>query len=146
MMTVGSLAGWALRSSVLILVGLVLLKALRVKDPAVRLAVWTAVLCASLAIPLLSVALPSIPVRTAPVAVPMPSPTGDGRSVRAKTSGPDRVRPDYRPTGGPGTSDPGRIHYPRATAQFLLMQTYSVKDYQIIGPDWLDREFFEIDA
>jgi beta-lactamase regulating signal transducer with metallopeptidase domain len=68
--TVGILAQWALRSSILILSGVVLLKALRVKDPSVRLASWTAILCGSVAIPLLTATLPSMPVRTRTAAVP----------------------------------------------------------------------------
>jgi RND family efflux transporter MFP subunit len=52
------LAEWALRSSVLILSGALLLRALRVKDPSIRLAAWTAMLCGSLAIPTLTAALP----------------------------------------------------------------------------------------
>jgi hypothetical protein len=47
------LAGWALRSSVLILCGAGLLWILRVKDAAVRLTAWTALLAGSLAIPAL---------------------------------------------------------------------------------------------
>ena len=72
---------------------------------------------------------------------------GAGRATKsAKSMPPDRVRPDYRPSGGPGTTDPGRIHYPRVTAQFLLMQAYGMNDYQIAGPDWLERQFFDMDA
>jgi hypothetical protein len=39
------LAEWALRSSILILSGALLLWALRVKDASIRLAAWTAMLC-----------------------------------------------------------------------------------------------------
>jgi hypothetical protein len=38
MITMSGLLGWALRSSILILIAAVMLKALRVKDPSVRLA------------------------------------------------------------------------------------------------------------
>jgi len=69
MITIGFLAEWALRSSILILSGTLLIKVLRVKDPSVRLAAWTAMLCASVAIPLLSVSLPAMPVKAAPVTV-----------------------------------------------------------------------------
>ena len=44
MLTLNFLAEWALRSSILILCGALLLRALRVHDPAVRLAAWTAML------------------------------------------------------------------------------------------------------
>jgi uncharacterized protein (TIGR03435 family) len=56
------LAEWALRSSILILAGALLLPALRVKDPSVRLAAWTAMLCGSLAIPAITAALPRMPL------------------------------------------------------------------------------------
>jgi uncharacterized protein (TIGR03435 family) len=69
MITTQFLAQWALRSSILILCGALLLKALRVQDPSARLAAWTAMLLGSLAIPLLSVTLPAMPVTTRSVAV-----------------------------------------------------------------------------
>jgi multidrug efflux pump subunit AcrA (membrane-fusion protein) len=46
----------------LILCGAVLLTVLRVKDSTVRLAAWTAMLCVSCAIPVLSLTLPKLPV------------------------------------------------------------------------------------
>jgi hypothetical protein len=62
MITIQLLGEWAIRSSVLILSGALLLRVLRVKDPSIRLAAWTAMLCGSVAIPLLGVALPKIPL------------------------------------------------------------------------------------
>jgi multidrug efflux system membrane fusion protein len=62
MTTILFLAEWAVRSSILILTGALLLWALRMKDPSIRLAAWTAVLCGSLAIPVMTTALPKIPV------------------------------------------------------------------------------------
>jgi hypothetical protein len=53
---------WALRSGILILVGALLLKALRIKDASIRLAAWTALLFGSLAIPAMTTALPALPV------------------------------------------------------------------------------------
>jgi beta-lactamase regulating signal transducer with metallopeptidase domain len=70
MITVSFLAGWALRSAILIVSGVVLLKMLRVKDASVRLAAWTAILCGSLAIPLLTVSLPAMPVPTRAAVIP----------------------------------------------------------------------------
>jgi RND family efflux transporter MFP subunit len=67
MTTIQFLTGWAIRSSILILSGALLLRVLRVKDPAVRLAAWTAVLCGSLAIPALTAALPKVPLAIAPM-------------------------------------------------------------------------------
>jgi multidrug efflux pump subunit AcrA (membrane-fusion protein) len=65
MITITFLAEWALRSSALILCGALLLQALRVKDPAIRLLAWTALLIGSLAIPALHRAAPrmSVPVQ-----------------------------------------------------------------------------------
>jgi beta-lactamase regulating signal transducer with metallopeptidase domain len=64
MMTIQFLIDWALRSSILILSGALLLWASRVKDPSIRWVAWTAMLCGSLSIPLLTVALPGIPFTT----------------------------------------------------------------------------------
>jgi uncharacterized protein (TIGR03435 family) len=50
------------------------------------------------------------------------------------------------PTGGPGTSDPGRIHYPFSSLQFLVMRAYDVNRFQIVGPPWLGTERFDVDA
>ncbi len=75
MIAIQFLAEWALRSSILIVSGALLLKALRVKDPSIRWAAWTAMLCASLAIPALTVALPKLPLvvmRAAPAQVQAP--------------------------------------------------------------------------
>lgn len=55
------LAEWALRSSALILCGAGLLWILQVKDAAVRLTAWTALLAGSLAIPALTL-LPKVPI------------------------------------------------------------------------------------
>jgi RND family efflux transporter MFP subunit len=62
MTTIQFLGEWALRSSILILTGALLLWALRVKDPSVRLAAWTAMLCGSLVMPLLTGVAPRLPV------------------------------------------------------------------------------------
>jgi RND family efflux transporter MFP subunit len=63
MNTLQFLADWALRSSILVLSGALLLWALRVKDPSIRLMAWTVLLCSSLAIPVLAAALPKMPLR-----------------------------------------------------------------------------------
>ena len=62
-------AEWAVRSSVLILAGALALLVLRVKDSSIRLAAWVALLCGSVALPLMTVTLPAVPVTVAhPVA------------------------------------------------------------------------------
>jgi uncharacterized protein (TIGR03435 family) len=50
------------------------------------------------------------------------------------------------PSGGPGTNEPGRIHYPNMTLRNLLVTAYDVKNFQIVGPSWLDTERFDITA
>src|SRR5271154_3321498 len=46
-----------------------------------------------------------------------------------------------RNTGGPGTDDPGRIHYPVISLRSLLGRAYdSYSD--IVGPGWLGTQFF----
>jgi beta-lactamase regulating signal transducer with metallopeptidase domain len=62
MITIEFLAQWAVRSSLSIGVGALLMWAFRVKDPAMRLAAWTALMIGSLAIPLFSASAPAIPM------------------------------------------------------------------------------------
>src|SRR5580700_3398692 len=50
------------------------------------------------------------------------------------------------PVGGPGTKAPGRVDYPAISLKLLLIRAFAVKSSQIVGPDWLDTEFFEIHA
>ncbi len=69
MTTIPFLAEWALRSSILILIGALLLWALRVKDPSIRLTAWTAMLCGSLVIPAITAALPTAPLAVMGVAM-----------------------------------------------------------------------------
>jgi uncharacterized protein (TIGR03435 family) len=64
----------------------------------------------------------------------MPTPDGHGRIMMAG------------PTGGPGSKDPGRIHYPFMNLKNLIMNAYDVKSFQVQGPSWLDSERFEITA
>ena len=73
-----------------------------------------------------------------------PIAAGAGKSLQRK-SGPGDQRPG-QPTGGPGTSDPGRIHYLGVTAKYVLLQAYGVNDYQLVGPGWLDSQRYDIDA
>ena len=51
-----------------------------------------------------------------------------------------------RSSGGPGSSDPGRITYPNMSLKNVLMNAYDVKNFQIAGPAWLDTERFDIEA
>lgn len=62
MMGVRFLAEWAVRSAILIVGAALLLWLFRVKNPAARLMAWTAALFVSLSIPLLTAALPELPI------------------------------------------------------------------------------------
>jgi uncharacterized protein (TIGR03435 family) len=62
MTAVQFLVEWAIRSTALLLCGALVLTALRVKDPSVRLAAWVAMLLGSLAIPAMTMGLPAVPV------------------------------------------------------------------------------------
>jgi uncharacterized protein (TIGR03435 family) len=48
--------------------------------------------------------------------------------------------------GGPGSPDPSRITYNRLGLKGLLTTAYAVQPYQVIGPDWLDTERFDVTA
>jgi len=83
------------------------------------------------------------------------SPTFDVASVKptapagpADTEGKATTRraAGGRRSGGPGTDDPGRIHYPHMTLKSMLVQAYAVAGFQIRGPGWLDEERFDIEA
>ena len=64
------------------------------------------------------------------------------------------VDPSKPPTGGiaggPGTSDPGRIHFGRATMEQLLERAYGVASDQVSGPPWISdfmgKDFYEVTA
>ncbi len=47
---------------------------------------------------------------------------------------------------GPGSKDPGRIHYPAVTLDFLLQRAYDVNSFQLSGPGWLETERYDVDA
>jgi uncharacterized protein (TIGR03435 family) len=67
---------------------------------------------------------------------PATPPTPDGRGMIMMAG----------PSGGPGTKDPGRIHYPYMSLKNILMNAFDVKNFQIVGPGWLDTERFDITA
>ena len=47
-------------------------------------------------------------------------------------------------TGGPGTDDPGRIHYSLITLKQLLQRAWGVSE--VDGPSWLGSQWFTVDA
>ncbi len=48
--------------------------------------------------------------------------------------------------GGPGTADPERMTWSRATIQALLISAYGVKADQISAPGWIESERYDIEA
>jgi uncharacterized protein (TIGR03435 family) len=50
------------------------------------------------------------------------------------------------PRGGPGSSDPGYVHYTYMSVKNLLMTAYDMKITQITGPAWIDSERYDITA
>ncbi|HEY4359824.1 MAG TPA: TIGR03435 family protein [Bryobacteraceae bacterium] len=47
-------------------------------------------------------------------------------------------------SGGPGSQDPGQIHYTGMPLRSLLTTAYNVKDYQVTAPEWMATERFDI--
>ena len=54
--------------------------------------------------------------------------------------------PVFPVTGGVGTSDPGRIAYRGTWLSNLMSQAFGIPPDQIIGPDWLGRERYDVVA
>jgi uncharacterized protein (TIGR03435 family) len=46
--------------------------------------------------------------------------------------------------GGPGTASPGQISFRNASFRSILMSAYSLKQYQISGPEWIKNMGFDI--
>jgi uncharacterized protein (TIGR03435 family) len=66
--------------------------------------------------------------------------------VRGLSSLPGPVAEMMGFEGGPGTQDPGRIHYHGVTLTMLLARAYKVRQEQISGPGWLGSERYTIEA
>jgi bla regulator protein blaR1 len=66
---------------------------------------------------------------------------GDGMRTARKGSGVQIPRN----TGGPGTDDPGRIHYPLITLKELLGRAWG-SYFEIESPGWLDTQVVAVEA
>jgi uncharacterized protein (TIGR03435 family) len=42
--------------------------------------------------------------------------------------------------------DPGRLDYTNVSLRDLVRQAYGVKDYQVVGPDWMNSARFDVQA
>jgi len=65
------------------------------------------------------------------VASVKPSPTAGGR---------------FSLSGGPDTADPGRIVYSNVPLRIVLLNAYNVRNYRLLGPDWLNTLRYDITA
>ena len=74
-------------------------------------------------------------------------PTFDVASVKSVNLA---SHPTFGNSGGPGTADPGRIHFCCVGMFSLLMRAYDVEIDQIIGPSWImdnmGPNLYQIDA
>jgi uncharacterized protein (TIGR03435 family) len=97
------LVDWTVRSALLISCGMLLLRVLRVKDAATRLAACTAILCSSLALPALTSALPHLPLPI--LASPAPGHAVPAPEIQSASHAPSPAHPvptlpqslDWRP-------------------------------------------------
>jgi len=48
--------------------------------------------------------------------------------------------------GGPGTATPGRIRYSNVTLMAVIMKAYGIEADQVLGPGWLTKDRYAIDA
>jgi len=72
-----------------------------------------------------------------------PAPAFEVASVKVSPPPPPGVMM-IRMGGGPDSTDPGRITYTGVTLKALIARAYSVKEYQVEGPQWLDGERYDI--
>jgi uncharacterized protein (TIGR03435 family) len=63
-----------------------------------------------------------------------------------KPSGPAVVGSYTSLKGGPGSADPSQISYSRVALKQMILLAYSIKDYQLFGPDWLETERYDVKA
>lgn len=48
--------------------------------------------------------------------------------------------------GGPGTANPDRLTYRNVPLKSILLNAYGLKDFQLSGPGWIDKERYDINA
>jgi uncharacterized protein (TIGR03435 family) len=63
---------------------------------------------------------------------------GQDRDFEAASIKPAEAAERHQPkSGGPGTRDPGRVRFVKATLAELLQTAYSLQSDQLSGPDWI---------
>jgi len=75
---------------------------------------------------------------------PAKLPTFEVASV--KPTPPEGRRGGATMTGGPGSKDPGRIHYTNMSLEELLLAAYDLNGFQVAGPPFLSADRFDLDA
>src|SRR5215831_6888466 len=56
------------------------------------------------------------------------------------------IRIGAAPIGNPAAGSPGRLYYDRVSLKSVLLIAFSLKDMQLVSPDWMASEYYEIDA
>lgn len=119
MIPIQFLIEWAVRSSIVILAGSLLVWLLRVKNPSIRLMAWTVMLASSLAIPFLTTALPKVPldVRRTPVrpSATFPSEVPPGTYLGST------VKPDFSAAASPGPVAARPLDWMRLAAALYML-------------------------
>ena len=55
-----------------------------------------------------------------------------------------RKQPGRARRGGPETGAPGRVYIPETSLKTLLVEAFDVGYFQVLGPDWLNQERFDM--
>src|SRR5215471_7491999 len=56
------------------------------------------------------------------------------------------LRVGAAPIGHPAAGSPGRVYYDRVSLKSILLVAFSLKEMQLVSPDWMASEYYEIDA
>ena len=79
-------------------------------------------------------------------------PSLHGQTLRFEVGVREAGAPDANPSGNLLehreliTTDPGLVRYVNVGLKGLIMNIYNLKDYQVVGPDWLKTVAVDIDA
>lgn len=88
---------------------------------------------------------PSFEVATVKPALPDAPPLpGMPPTMVASLTGPGEEMVRFQ--GGPGTASPNRITYLGVTMRMLLKRAYNLGPSQILGPNWLDTQRYDVTA
>jgi hypothetical protein len=77
---------------------------------------------------------------------PAPSAAFEAASVRRSKTAGGRGAQSAGMSGGPGTADPGQFHAFGTPIWALILLAYHIPPYQVVGPEWLKSERFDVVA